>query len=535
MCVQPMKSIAAVALSATLSGEDDGYEWNVGTMAASGIITGAMVLFLGLTGLIEVVNRIIPRDVVSGLQIGVGLRLAGKGIRMVAELGWIDSYDCILLGIICSLFCMFWLRDEESNKFQNNSLLEIEDIGNTTAAKMATVEVCTWESESGDSKPPSSSTCNVQLLLKRLCLCLLQPFLPQSSTSRRTPHPVGIYLFLLGMLFATISLSTAQNNNNKSTEAQEDDTNVNQYDLPLRFFGAPVAIWTIKEITKKDWKVGLLEGAIPQLPLTTLNSVISVCALAHSLYPPKQQHEQRQNGEDQTSLTKSSTNLDNIDNDNVSVTKVPSRKEVAISVGLINLLFCPFGSMPNCHGAGGLAGQYRLGARNGTSVVFLGLGKVLLALFFGRSALALLDAFPSAVLGVMLTIAGQELATTGFMLLINDVFDECNKDEVVSQRNRDGNGNKTYEDNEITMITAKVNDERQHQIRNPAQNTKSLVRQSIVIATITTMVIVTLGKTHYGALSGWVAHMLYGRGATDFKAWCYRRRQNRRQSIQGRN
>ena len=56
----------------------------------------------------------------SGLQIGVGLRLAGKGIRMVAELGWIDGtagntnrngYDTILLGIICSLFCMFWLRE----------------------------------------------------------------------------------------------------------------------------------------------------------------------------------------------------------------------------------------------------------------------------------------------------------------------------------------------------------------------------------------------------------------------------------------
>jgi hypothetical protein len=56
------------------------------------------------------------------------------------------------------------------------------------------------------------------------------------------------------------------------------------------------------------------------------------------------------------------------------------------------------------HGAGGLAGQHRLGARHGASIVFLGVCKMTLAIFFGKSALALLDAFPTSVLGVMLTI-----------------------------------------------------------------------------------------------------------------------------------
>lgn len=527
MCVQPMKSIAAVALSSSLSGDDEGYEWNVGTMAASGIITGGMVLFLGATGLIEVVNSIVPRDVVSGLQIGVGLRLASKGVWMVAELGWIDGYDCILLGIVCSLFCMFWLRDDDSLSQQNNRMVPIENTENASRRDMAIAGACNWESEPGNT-PSSSCTCNTQSLPTRMCICLLQPFTPQSSTRRKDPHPVGVYLFLLGVLFATITLSTAPNNNNNHSNKEQDGDTNNKYDLPLRFFGAPVAIWTIRKITKQDWKVGLLEGAIPQLPLTTLNSVISVCALAHSLYPPKPQPRQSHHEKDKKVFANKNESHGNDDENEVKVTKVPSRKEVAISVGLINLLFCPFGSMPNCHGAGGLAGQHRLGARHGTSVVFLGLGKVLLALFWGRSALTLLDAFPSAVLGVMLAIAGQELATTGYMLLIDDIFDKNNKDEVVDQAESDEDGRNMINEDEITNMMADVDYGGLSHRQIPAQNMKLSVRRSIVIATITAMVIVTLGKTHYGALSGWIAHMVYGRGATDFMAWCYRRRQHRR-------
>lgn len=84
------------------------------------------------------------------------------------------------------------------------------------------------------------------------------------------PHPVGIYLFLIGALFATIELATTDNADG-------------QYDLPLRLFGAPVAVWALDTISPEDWRVGFFDGAIPQIPLTTLNSVISVCALAHCL------------------------------------------------------------------------------------------------------------------------------------------------------------------------------------------------------------------------------------------------------------
>jgi len=45
------------------------------------------------------------------------------------------------------------------------------------------------------------------------------------------------------------------------------------------------------------------------------------------------------------------------------------------------------------------------------------------------------------------------------------------------------------------------------------------MRQNTVVAVITAMVIISLGKTHYGALSGWVAHMIYGEGITELSSW----------------
>lgn len=425
MCVQPMKSIAAVALS-------EG--WDAGRVTAAGIWMGILVLIIGATSLIEVVNKIVPGNVVCGLQIGVGIRLASTGVNMVGDLGWVDGYDCILLGVLCALLCMYWLGERRPRS--------------TTVRQRGASE------EEEEQLRPSSNR------------SLLEKLLFRSRTNRREEkkHPVGVYLFLIGAIFASITLGTADKNND-------------EYDLPLKFFGAPIAIWSIGDVKKDDWKYGFLEGAIPQLPLTTLNSVISVCALAHSLYPEKRKH-----GLGRVAST--------------STDAVISRKEVAISVGLMNLLFCPFGSMPNCHGAGGLAGQHRLGARYGSSVVFLGVSKMFLAIFFGASALTLLDAFPDAVLGVMLAIAGQELATTGFTLLVKSV-----EDEVINE------GGESLDDAEI-------------------QKEKSRrLRQNTVIAVITALVIISTGQTHYGALSGFVAHLVYGDGMDELQNWIRSKRQ----------
>lgn len=126
-----------------------------------------------------------------------------------------------------------------------------------------------------------------------------------------------------------------------------------------------------------SFRIGFIKGAIPQLPLTMLNSVIAVSALSYSLFPKH---------------------------------GAPTRN-ISLSVGLMNLT-CLFGAMPMCHGSGGLAAQSRFGAKTNGSILFLGTGKLLAAIIFGASLLPIVSAFPESLLGVLLIIAALELCLT---------------------------------------------------------------------------------------------------------------------------
>ena len=77
----------------------------------------------------------------------------------------------------------------------------------------------------------------------------------------------------------------------------------------------------------------------------------------------------------------------------------------------MDLASCPFGHFPSCHGGGGLAAQHLFGARTGSSMVLIGLLKILIAVALGPSLLAAFAAFPSTVLGVLLAVSGVELAS----------------------------------------------------------------------------------------------------------------------------
>lgn len=66
-----------------------------------------------------------------------------------------------------------------------------------------------------------------------------------------------------------------------------------------------------------------------------------------------------------------------------------------------------------CHGAGGLAAQYRAGARIGGSVVMLGTGKIIAGFVFGISLIPLLAHYPRAILGPLIALAGLSLAYAG--------------------------------------------------------------------------------------------------------------------------
>jgi MFS superfamily sulfate permease-like transporter len=270
MAVQPMKAIAAVALTEGLS---------VPQILAAGATVSAVVLLLGVTGLIDWLNRVVPRNVVRGLQLALGLSLLMKGLQMVAGTKSLVGWDSYLTGALSAL----------------------------------------------------------------VVLALF--------FSRRVPG--ALVLFGAGVAVALFSHRAAWTSLSLG--------------LSLPHWSPPA--WG-------DFVSAFPRAAAPQIPLTTLNSVVAVCALSADLFPDRQ----------------------------------ASPRRVSVSVGVMNLVSAWFGGMPMCHGSGGLAGQYRFGARTNGSILFLGAVKMLVAVLLGASLMTLCQAFPASILGVMLAFSGLELA-----------------------------------------------------------------------------------------------------------------------------
>jgi MFS superfamily sulfate permease-like transporter len=119
-------------------------------------------------------------------------------------------------------------------------------------------------------------------------------------------------------------------------------------------------------------------AVLPQIPLTLTNAIIVTAAVSRRLFP-KELHP-------------------------------VNERNLAITTGIGNLLAAPFGGYLMCHGAGGMAGHVRFGARTATAPVLIGLVFVGLGVALGHSGYALLRTIPDAVLGALLMFSGIELA-----------------------------------------------------------------------------------------------------------------------------
>ncbi len=117
--------------------------------------------------------------------------------------------------------------------------------------------------------------------------------------------------------------------------------------------------WPAPEFVVPSWPElwqSIELAVLPQLSLTLTNAVIVTAALARELFP--------MSGE------------------------AASERRLALSSGVANVLLCPFGAMPMCHGAGGLQAQYRFGARTGLAPILFGSALLVLAIGFADSAAA---------------------------------------------------------------------------------------------------------------------------------------------------
>jgi MFS superfamily sulfate permease-like transporter len=144
--------------------------------------------------------------------------------------------------------------------------------------------------------------------------------------------------------------------------------------LPNLQFGIGLPRFAVPALSDV-WDALVLAG-FAQIPLTLTNATMATCVVIKDLFPEKP----------------------------VTETKL------LVNQGFINIASSLFGGMPMCHGSQGLVGQYYYGARTGGTNILEGLIEIGLGVFLGASLLAILSAFPMALIGGMMFMVGIQLA-----------------------------------------------------------------------------------------------------------------------------
>jgi len=99
-----------------------------------------------------------------------------------------------------------------------------------------------------------------------------------------------------------------------------------------------------------------------------------------------------------------------------------TEKQLALNMGIFNVVLPFFGGMPMCHGAGGYVSQWYFGARTGGANLMEGTLELCLGLFFSGSIVTLFTAFPQSIIGAMLIMVGIEFVKFIFDLKKTEVF-----------------------------------------------------------------------------------------------------------------
>jgi MFS superfamily sulfate permease-like transporter len=184
-------------------------------------------------------------------------------------------------------------------------------------------------------------------------------FLILIATPKKSRFPAGIMVILLGFLYAVAFKL------NFSEIASKIGFSLPEFYQP----------------NTSDILTGFVILALPQIPLSISNSLIATQQTVQDLFPEE---------------------------------KVSIRR-IGLTYAIANLIAPFFGGIPVCHGCGGLAGHYALGARTGGSVVLYGLMYLMIGLFFSPVFGQVVQVFPQPILGVILLFESLTL-----LLLIAD-------------------------------------------------------------------------------------------------------------------
>jgi SulP family sulfate permease len=284
--VQPLKAVSAIAISSGLAAS---------VVGASGLLMGALLLFLAVTGLITVVARLFPQAIIRGIQLGVGIILVKAGLSLAGR-------SQVFLG------------------------------GEDASIAIASI------------------TLPVGWLLAFGSGILLIVFL------RRRWFPASLAVLSFGIGAGALWGSF--------------------FNLKSLNLGLAAPSLTLPTLDNLAMAFVLL--VIPQIPLTLGNAVFAAADTARS-YFGAQAH------------------------------KVTPRA-LLTTMGTVNIAAGLVGSIPVCHGSGGLTAHYKLGARTGGANLIIGSLCLAVALLVDGNVLPLISLVPFSVLGVMVIFVGVQHA-----------------------------------------------------------------------------------------------------------------------------
>ena len=295
--VQPLKAVGAIAIAYPAVITES-------VIGASGIIFGAILLVLSLTGMVDQIARLFSQAVVRGIQLTLGLIFLKKGIELIIN----------------------------KNVFMSGM-------------------------QSNFAAYP------VNLILGIVVFALVLLLLDNKR------FPAALVALAVGII-AGIALG-----------------GFTGYTISL----GPTDMHLIHP-TAADFWTACIMLILPQMPLTIGNACVGTADTCTSLFTG-----------------------------NHHLSKAKAGK-FAFTMGIMNLPAGFFGTVPMCHGTGGLAAHYRFGARTGGAPIMIGLFFVILALGLGELGFKLLAIIPQSVLGVLLVFAGLELCPLLRSLKTNEEF-----------------------------------------------------------------------------------------------------------------
>ena len=94
MPVQPLKAMAAIMLT---------QHYPAGILAGGGLVIGVAMLVLALSGSLDWIARVVPREVIRGIQLGLGITLATLALKSYASADGVPGYLLATVAVLAFL------------------------------------------------------------------------------------------------------------------------------------------------------------------------------------------------------------------------------------------------------------------------------------------------------------------------------------------------------------------------------------------------------------------------------------------------